>query len=457
MRILAHRCLLLTLVVAACASPPPTPTPTPSVPRYTDCHVMAEVAARAARARDLGTGQEEVVASAMGELGDSKAPPDRVRLFAKRVFDAPVPPSLAGADAYSACLAHRDGIGDLALTTERVDALVSCSERAAQGGALSCGYAEAVARATPNRAFVPIPTAQQLDKIRDVIKGSLVQVESSEGMWIGAVAPSGAYAMVRAHHLKLGDEVLVFPAGSPEQRRTSRVVGVTPKYRIAVIAPAPANVQPVRMVDQEALIHGQPLVVLHWDSERLAARLVAVAHRARQLGGACFPTYVEMITEVTWPEIDGPVFDQEGRLVAFGAYYVETTRDVPLYLNLGISAMTFAQIADRVHQYGYWRYGQIGVTVQETTPELADALRVPVREGALVNNVESRGPAGKAGLRRGDVIVAVNGKRLTSGCDLIMHLAPSNPGDVLRLAVRRQSSRLTIDVTAREGKDLSRD
>ena len=391
MRISAHTCMLVTVVVAACASPPSNPTP--ATPKYIDCHVMAEVAERAAEERESGVGQEEVVDSAVREHTDSKVSPERVRLFANREFDAQVPTDLAGAEAYSACLAHRDGIGDLALTEERVDAVVKCSEHVAQGGALSCGYAEAAGHTKRGRVSFSIPTTQELDKILDAIKGSLVLVESSEILTMGVVAPGGEYVMVYAPGLGVGDEVSVSSAASSEQRQTSRVVGKTPRYDVAVIAPAPANVRPIRMVDQAVLIHGQPLVALYWDSERPAARLVAVANRARPHDGGCFPAYLEIITEAAWREVDGPVFDQQGRLAAFGAYYLSSRQELPLYLNLATPAMQFAQIADRVHRYGYWRFGRIGVIFQEITPELVDAFRMPTREGVLVNGVDPRGPA----------------------------------------------------------------
>ncbi len=453
MRILAHICLLIMLVVAACASPPPTPNRVAH--RYIDCHVMAEVAARAAERREGGATKEEVVESAMREHGDAKVSPERVRLFAWRVFDAAVPTGLAGAEAYSACLAHRDGIGDLALITKRVDTLVSCAERVAQGGAISCGYAEALASATPDWKSRPIPSEQQLDKILDAIKGSLAVVESSGMQWMGVVAPGGNYVMVNTASLKAGDEVSVYSAASPEQRQSSRVIGNTPKYDVAVIAPVPSNVRPIQMVDQAELIHGQPLIALHWDSERLAARLVAVANRARERDGGCFPNYVEIVAESARREVDGPVFDAKGRLAAFGTYYLNSPHDLPFYLNLSTPAIQFAQIADRVQRYGYWRFGRIGVIVQELTPELVEAFRMSAREGALVNDVEPRGPAAKAGLRRGDVILAVNGKRLERSCDLITKLASSNPGDVLKLIVRRELAQLTMKVVTVEGKDLN--
>ena len=107
-----------------------------------------------------------------------------------------------------------------------------------------------------------------------------------------------------------------------------------------------------------------------------------------------------------------------------------------------------------MHRYGYWRFGRIGVIFQELTPELAEAFRIPATEGALVTGVEPRGPAAKAGLRRGDVILAVNGNRLAGTCDLSTKLVTSNPGDVLKFIVRRESAKHTIKVVTVEGKDM---
>jgi hypothetical protein len=413
---------------------------------------MADVAERAAHARELGTGEDEFVAAELTRIGDAKYSVDRVRLFIKRIFDAPIPASLAAAEAYSACLVHRDGIGDLALTKERVDVLSRCVDHAAQGGAVSCGYAEAAARGTKSRPLASIPTTQELERTLELIKNSLVVVEKSESYWLGVVATGGEYAMIVAQGLKIGDEVVIYPVASPEQRQTSRVVGATPKYDIAVIAPAPVKVQPVRMLDQEALIHGQPLVALYWEPDQLYGELVAVGYRARAMRGGCFPAYVEVIGEDPFGT-DGPVFDQEARLVGFGDFYYKPEHDIPLYVTFTTPAKTFLQIADRVHRYGYWRYGRIGIVMQDINQELVDALGLSVREGVLVNNVEAQGPARRAGLLRGDVIIGINGKRVAKSCDVVVLLKNSSPDDLLRLDVQRRSARLTINVRTVEGKD----
>lgn len=443
----------MCLQVAAYASS--APAQSPATPMH-DCQWMAAVAELAAQQRDGGHGPDKAVDTVLREFGDIELSPERVQVFAKRVFDAPIPAGIAGAEAYSACLAFRDGIGGLALTRERVHSIVRCAETTAQGGAIACGYAETIAREKPDRNHFSIPTAHTLDAILHAIKGSIVLVESAGILSMGVVAPAGGYVIFDAPDLKVGDEVLVASAALPEQPPSiARVVGLSSKFDVAVVAPPPVNVRPVRIVDPAELIHGQPLVALDWDSEHLVARLVTVGNRATSKGGACFPTYVEVIEEGVDREIIGPVFDYEGRLAAFGAYYYfHSWPNLPLSLNLGTSALQFAQIAARVHRHGYWRFGRIGMTVQEMTQESANQFKMSAHEGVLVTSVEQRGPAAKAGLRRDDVVLALNGKPLAGSCDLIISVAVSEPGDVLELTVLRKASRLTIKVATVEGVDL---
>jgi len=421
----------------------------PTADSRLDCAVMAEIAESAARARNFGTARHQVADSAVTD--HAKLPPARVRLFASRVFAAPVPVDLAAAEAYSTCLANWAGIGDLSLTQERIDFLAACVRGAANGGAVSCGYAEIAARSRPPRVTEPIPSTQQLGAILDRLGRSLVVVKTSESLEFGVLAPGGEFAIVLMSNLERGQEVLLSSREMP-QWQSSRVVGVDAKSRIAVIEPPPANVQPVAVVDPGSLGNGQPLLAV---SGEPSPRLVALANTektvARVLGRAeCWPTFVEMIADASEPEVPGPVFDLRGRLVAFGSLYWRPKQSLPLYPNFGFPASTVLSIAERVRQYGYWRHGRMGVTVQEVTPELAAAFGVTAVTGALVNGVERDGPADKAGLRRSDVILAIDGQPLARSCQLPGRMFASLPGDVVRLAVRRGNAALTIDVKLAE-------
>jgi len=429
--------------VASLRAQTPAADPTP------DCTIIAKIADSAAFARDLKTSREVVADTAVGD--HPKLPAERVRLFASRVFEAPVPAEFAAAEAYSACLAHWAGIGDLSLTQERIDFLAACARGAATGGAVSCGYAEIAAHSTPPRPTEPIPSVQQLAEIEGRVGRSLVVVRASEFLELGVMAPSGDYAIVLMSDLERGQEVFLASRETP-QWQSSRVIGVDAKSRIAVIAPALVKAQPAVAADPDSLVNGQPLVAV---SGQPAARLVALANTektvARVLGRAeCWPTFVEMVADHSAPEVPGPVFDLQGRFVAFGSLYYSPEYSLPLYTNFGYPASTVLAIAERVRRYGYWRHGRMGVTVQEVTPQLAAAFGMTAPTGALINGVDRGSPADKAGLRPSDIVLAINGQTLSRSCQLPGRTLASLPGDVMRLTVRRHDAFLTIDVKLAE-------
>ena len=447
-------------VIRACRAGPQADairrmTKSPAVSSGVDCVRMAEIAEWAAAARDRGTGREEVLATA--ESDHPELPPERMRLYAGRVFEAPVPAHLAAAEAYSACLGYRAGLGDLSLTKERIDFLAACAQKAASGGAVLCGYAEIASRAEPPRPTESIPSELQVQETLGRVERSLVVVRTSSSEQLGVVATSGDFAITLMSNLAVGQEVSLSPRGPLPEWLPSRVVGADAGTRIAVIAPLPPNLQPTAVVDPGSLAQGQPLVALKWMSDQIAARLVALAEpegKAAQGTGPsnCWPTFTVMVAEGKEPEVAGPVFDLQGHLVAFGSvYYSATGRTLPLYANFGYPADTVVLIAERLRRYGYWRHGRIGIVMGEVTPEIASASGMSEPAGALVSSVEPGSPAEKAGLRPSDAIVAMNGQRLASSCELTGRMLISSPGDVVSLTVRRRDSPvLTINVTLAE-------
>ena len=105
------------------------------------------------------------------------------------------------------------------------------------------------------------------------------------------------------------------------------------------------------------------------------------------------------------------------------------------------------QIKDQLVKDGKVTRGYVGVYIQEITQELAKSFDLDTPEGALVTKVEKGSPAEKAGLKPGDVIVAVNGQKVSSSIHLPRLVSVMAPGKKAEFTVIRDKKKMTLDVT----------
>jgi serine protease Do len=96
--------------------------------------------------------------------------------------------------------------------------------------------------------------------------------------------------------------------------------------------------------------------------------------------------------------------------------------------------------------------GWIGVSIQPVTPDMVADLGLDRPAGVLVAQVTRGGPAMRAGLRPGDVIVAVDGKEVETARDVTRRVAAAAPGTTVPLTVWREGQEKTLDVTVRSGE-----
>jgi serine protease Do len=108
------------------------------------------------------------------------------------------------------------------------------------------------------------------------------------------------------------------------------------------------------------------------------------------------------------------------------------------------------KVKDQLVEHGKVTRGRIGVTVQEMTPQLAESFGMDKAHGALVSDVNTGGPAAKAGLQAGDVIVGFNGKPIESSGALPALVAETKPGATANLRILRDGADKELTVTVGE-------
>ncbi len=158
--------------------------------------------------------------------------------------------------------------------------------------------------------------------------------------------------------------------------------------------------------------------------------------------------YLQIDAAINTGNSGGPTFDIYGRVIGVNtAIYSPTGNSVGIGFAIPVSAAK--PIVDRLMRGEQIQRGYIGVSVYDFGRDEALAAGLTAEDrGALVMNVNADGPAARGGLRVGDIVMAVNGRRVRSNTELTREVAQVTPGQTVRLEVIREGRRQTVSIRA---------
>ena len=161
--------------------------------------------------------------------------------------------------------------------------------------------------------------------------------------------------------------------------------------------------------------------------------------------GENFVDYIQIDAPINRGNSGGPTFDVYGRVIG-----VNTAIFSPSGGSVGIGFAIPADVADTITKQlvsgGKIQRGYIGATIQNFTPEMAEASGLGDQKGAIISDLSPGGPSQRAGLQVGDIVVAVNGVGVKSSIELTRQVARARAGDAIRLDVIRDGRKRTIEV-----------
>jgi serine protease Do len=228
---------------------------------------------------------------------------------------------------------------------------------------------------------------------------------------------------------------------------TAKVVGTDPKTDVALIK-----------VDGRSDF---PFVKLATASPRIGDWVLAVGNpfglggtvtagivsaRGRDIGAGPYDDFLQIDAPVNRGNSGGPTFDLSGNVVGVNtAIYSPSGGSVGIAF--AIPSQTVQSVVDQLKASGAVTRGYIGVQIQPVTADIADSLGLKEAKGALVASIAGDSPAGKAGVKAGDVILTVNGQSIADARELSRDIAALKPGDKASLSVWRDGAARPIDVT----------
>ncbi len=273
----------------------------------------------------------------------------------------------------------------------------------------------------------------------------------ARGEGSGFLISADGYILTNAHVVDRAREVTVRTTDRREYR--AKVVGVDVRTDVAVLKIGADKLPYVRIGSPAALKAGQWVVAIGspfgFDNSVTAGIISATA---RSLPGDAYTPFIQTDVAVNPGNSGGPLFNLQGEVVGINSQIYSRTGGYQ-GVSFAIPIDVAVQVKNQLVSTGRVQRGRIGVTIQDVNQALADSFRLPRPYGALVSQVEDDGPGDKAGLKAGDVILAVDGRAVERSGELPAIIAGIKPGTDATLEVWRDKAKRKFRIRVGELKD----
>jgi serine protease DegQ len=274
------------------------------------------------------------------------------------------------------------------------------------------------------------------------------QTRKTANLGSGVIVSEEGYILTNSHVVEAADEIEVALADT--RRAKARLVGSDPETDLAVLKVDLPKL-PSILFGQSDQVHvgdvvlaiGNPFGV----GQTVTLGIVSALGRSH-LGINTFENFIQTDAAINPGNSGGALVDAGGHLIGINtAMYSRTPGGASLGIGFAIPASTARQVLDQILSHGEVTRGWIGVGVQDMTRELSESFKLPEIRGALITEVYRGTPAEKAGMRLGDILVSVEGRRVTDSATMLNLVAELNPGKQASFKVVRSQQETELKVT----------
>ena len=292
---------------------------------------------------------------------------------------------------------------------------------------------------SPHSPFFKDPVFRQFfgDRFQD-------QPQRTQGLGSGVIVSDQGYILTNQHVVDAADEIEVALADGRKLR--ARTVGSDPDTDLAVLRIDASSLPSITFGDDESLRLGD--VVLAIGNPFGVGQTVTmgiVSGLGRSPGINRFENFIQTDAAINPGNSGGALVDAAGSLVGINtAIYSQSGGS--LGIGFSIPASTAKRVLESIVQTGFVKRGWIGVEAREISLELAESFMLPSTSGALIAGVLRDGPAEKAGIKPGDILLSVAGKQVKNPTAMLNLVAALEPGKAATLKVLRERKEFDMQV-----------
>ncbi|OTP73529.1 DegQ family serine endoprotease [Caballeronia sordidicola] len=270
--------------------------------------------------------------------------------------------------------------------------------------------------------------------------------EQSSGVGSGFIMSADGYVMTNAHVVDDADTIYVTLTDKREFK--ARLVGVDERTDVAVVKIQATSLPAITMGDSNKVRVGEWVLAIGSPfglDNTVTAGIVSA--KGRDTGD--YLPFIQTDVAVNPGNSGGPLINMAGEVIGINSQIYSRTGGF-MGISFAIPIDEAMRVADQLKTGGKVVRGRIAVAIGEVTKEVADSLGLPKAQGALVSSVEPGGPADKAGIQPGDIILKYNGHDVSTATDLPRMVGDTKPGTKATITVWRKGQSRDLPITIAE-------
>src|SRR5438128_6781276 len=333
--------------------------------------------------------------------------------------------------------------------------VVQSAAPSAQPAVRTSSYSDAVQRAAPS--VVNIFTSKEIRAPRHPLLNDPIfrrffgdqlpdEAQRASSLGSGVIVSTSGFVLTNHHVVEAADEIEVALADG--KKLLAKLVGNDPETDLAVLRVDSENLPAISFGSSETLRVGDVVLAIgnpFGVGQTVTSGIVSALGRTG-LGINTFENFIQTDAAINPGNSGGALIDASGNLIGINTAIFSRSGG-SMGIGFAIPVSTAQMVLEQIVKTGSVTRGWIGVEVQEITPPIAESFKLGGTRGALIAGVLRGGPADKAGIKPGDVLLEVQGKPVADPAAMLNLIAALAPGSAATMKVKRQGQDMDASVT----------
>jgi len=269
--------------------------------------------------------------------------------------------------------------------------------------------------------------------------------ELRPGLGSGVIVSSDGYILTNHHVIESADAIQVALADG--RSSAAQVVGIDPDTDLAVLKIDEQALPAITFADPTQARIGEPVLAIgnpFGVGQTVTQGIISALGRSR-LNLNTFENFIQTDAAINPGNSGGALVDMNGHLLGINTA-IFTRNGGSMGIGFAIPADSARKVLDQIVRTGSVTRGWMGIEMQSLTPDMASSLRLDRLDGVLVAGVVRGGPAARAGIRPGDVIVSIDRRPVRDSASILNQVADLAPGSQAKVDVLRDGKPVAMTV-----------